>query len=429
MPVKPFRKRNPVPIGAASILIILLILAASLNVQDLPLIGQGATYSARFSEAAGVQPDDDVRVAGVRVGKVTDLKLDRGDVVVSFKSPDAFIGDQSSASIEIKTVLGQKYIAIEPKGSRALDPDTQIPRARTRAPYDVITAFSDLSTTVQALNTDQIGQSLQVLSQTLNGAAGPIRPALDGLSRLSQTISSRDQQLGLLLANTRTTTQVLADRDAEIAKILSDGNLLLGELRSRKQAIDALLTGTQVLSGQLTGLVRDNEATLRPTLVAVNGVLTTLQQNSANLENGLRLLSPFIRVFNNVIGTGRWFDAYICNLDPPGDQACTPGSGPFDPTSLLGTQAGFADAVPNAVNRLGVPLITQGLNTPNLGLGDGGIAGLFPNQKLPVVPGVTFPAQVPDVLGATQANQRAAPGSAPSGTGTTQGNGTGGGNG
>lgn len=150
---------------------------------------------------------------------------------------------------------------------------------------------------VQDLNTDRLGQSLTVLSQTLDGATGPIRPALDGLTRLSRTISSRDEQLGRLLANTRATTQVLADRDAEVARLLSDGNLVLGELRARKQVIDALLVGTQALSGQLTGLVRDNEATLRPTLVQLNGVLTTLQQNSANLENGVRLLAPFIRLF------------------------------------------------------------------------------------------------------------------------------------
>ena len=369
MPIKPFNKRNPLPIGVGSIVVLLLIMAASLNVQDLPLIGQGATYMARVSEAAGLQPDDDVRVAGVRVGKVTAVELDRGDVVLSFKAPDTFIGDRSTASIEIKTVLGQKFLAIEPAGEQPLDPDVQIPRERTRAPYDVITAFSELSNTVQSLNTDQLGQSLSVLSQTLDGAAGPIRPALDGLSRLSRTISSRDEQLARLLANTRATTQVLADRDAEVARLLSDGNLVLGELRARKQVIDALLTGTQALSQQLTGLVRDNEATLRPTLVQLNGVLTTLQQNSANLENGVRLLAPFIRLFNNVIGSGRWFDTFVCNLDPPGDQACTPGSGPPDPAALAGftgTPDGFAGALPGALNRLGAPLINQGLQTPGL---------------------------------------------------------------
>src|SRR4051812_46998257 len=124
MPRKPFRKRTPLPIGAASLVILLLLMAASLNIKDLPLIGQGSTYTARFSESAGVQPDDDVRVAGIRVGTVTDLTLEGTDVLISFKAPDAWIGDQTSASIEIKTVLGQKYIQLEPAGDRPLDPDS-----------------------------------------------------------------------------------------------------------------------------------------------------------------------------------------------------------------------------------------------------------------------------------------------------------------
>jgi len=416
MAIKPFRKRNPVPIGAASILIILLFLFASLNVQELPLIGQGATYKARFSEAAGLQPDDDVRVAGVRVGKVTDLALDKGDVVVSFKAQDAWIGDRSSASIEIKTVLGQKFMAVEPAGTAPLNPDVDIPRARTKAPYDVITAFSDLSTTVENINTQQLGASLGVLSETLDGAAGPIRPALDGLSRLSRTISSRDEQLGRLLANTRQITGVLAARDAEIERILQDGNLLLGELRGRKQAIDALLNGTRALAAQLSGLVRDNEATIGPALRELNGTLDILQDNSYNLENSLRLLAPFLRLFNNVIGTGRWFDAYICNLDPIGDQNCTPGSGPFNPLDLF-AQAGAGLAQPGAnglspiqqaVGGLGLPTTVAGLQTPGMDT-----AGLLGGQ-LPALPGLTYPAQTPGQ-----------PAAARQGAATTNGNGGG----
>ncbi len=362
--MKPFRKRNPLPIGAVSLAVLLLLMAASLNLKDLPLIGQGPTYSARFSEAAGVQPDDDVRVAGIRVGTVTDTELDGADVIISFKAPDAWVGNRTSASIEIKTVLGQKYIALEPAGDSPLDPDESIPRNRTRAPFDVIEAFSQLSTTVEDLNTDQLASSLGVLSETLDGAAGPARGALDGLSRLSRTISSRDQELARLLANTRTTTQVLADRDAEVERLLQDGNVLLEDLRGRKAAIDALLTGTQQLSIQLRGLVADNEATLRPTLEQLNGVLDTLETNSANLENGLRLLAPFARVFANVVGNGRWFDAYICNLDPPGDQACDPGSS-LDPGSLLGAidPTVLLNILQNALAQLGLPQVTA-LTTP-----------------------------------------------------------------
>ena len=361
--MKPFRKRNPIIIGAVSLIVLVLLVLASLNIRDLPLIGQGATYTARFAEAAGLQPDDDVRVAGVRVGTVTQVDLDGNDVVVSFKAPDTWLGDQTRASIEIKTLLGQKYIALAPAGNQPLDPDSAIPRTRTTAPFDVIDAFSQLTTTVEGLNTDQLGESLTTLSQTLDASAGPIRPALDGLSRLSRTISSRDAELAHLLANTRATTQVLAARDGDIATLIQNGNLLLGELRSRKAAIDDLLNGTIALSEQLRGLVADNRATLGPTLDKLNGVLTTLQTNSANLENGIRLFAPFVRVFANVVGNGRWFDAYICNLDPPIDPRCVPNDSANQQAfaqSLLSTLAPNPALVTNAVTSLGQPLLQAG---------------------------------------------------------------------
>lgn len=439
--MKPFRKRNPLPIGAASIAIILLLVAASLNVKDLPLIGQGPTYSARFSESAGVLPDDDVRVAGIRVGTVTDLTLEGNDVVISFKAPDAWIGDRTSASIEIKTVLGQKYIALEPAGEQPLDPDQAIPRQRTRAPFDVIQAFSQLSTTVEDLNTDQLAQSLGVLSDTLDGAAGPVRGALDGLSRLSRTISSRDHELARLLANTRTTTQVLADRDREVERLINDGNLLLSELRARKAAIDNLLNGTIALAAQLRGLVADNEATLRPTLEQLEGVLRTLEENSANLENGLRLLAPFVRVFANVVGNGRWFDTYICNLDPPLDQNCDPGSS-LGPDSLAGlfNPALLQQILGNALAQLaGVALpdllgptsdptqlltVIQGLSPEDLTqlqtiLSGGTEAAPGLNQQQLAI---LFPNGVPDLNALTEALAPAAGGLLP-GSGTPTGGG------
>jgi phospholipid/cholesterol/gamma-HCH transport system substrate-binding protein len=43
-----------------------------------------------------------------------------------------------------------------------------------------------------------------------------------------------------------------------------------------------------------------------------------LQNNEDSLDRGIALLGPFYRVFNNVIGNGRWFDNYIQNLSPCG---------------------------------------------------------------------------------------------------------------
>ncbi|PPK69511.1 MCE family protein [Actinokineospora auranticolor] len=315
--MRSFRSRNPVPIGLVSLLTIALVLLAAVYSDDLPIIGGGTTYSAEFSEAAGLRPDDEVRIAGVKVGKVSDVALDRDRVVVSFKVRDAWVGDRTRAEIKIKTLLGQKFLALDPAGERPLDPGTRIPRDRTTAPYDVLEAFRGLADTVNEVDTEQLARSFEVISETFADTPDDVRGALTGLQSLSRTISSRDQELARLLDNTRQISKTLADRDAEVVKLLSDGSLLLDELNNRKQAITKLLAGTRELASELQGLVADNNAQLGPVLQSLDKLTTMLQRNQDSLAQGIQKFAPFVRQFNNAIGTGRWFDNYICGLLPP----------------------------------------------------------------------------------------------------------------
>ncbi|HEY4022671.1 MAG TPA: MCE family protein [Pseudonocardiaceae bacterium] len=315
--MKPFRERNPYAIGIISLSVLVLVLLAAFYSDNLPIIGGGTTYSADFTEDAGLRTGDDVRIAGVKVGKVTAIGLDGDHVKVSFQVKNAWMGDQSTADIKIKTLLGAKYLAVDPQGSAALNPNAAIPTARTTSPYDVLDAFSGLSRTVGQLNTDQLSQSFEVLSQTFANTPANVRSALNGLSALSKTISSRDTQLAQLLSNTGQLSQTLASRDAQVQQLLTDGTLLLGMLQQREQAIATLLSGTRSLSQQLAGLVNDNTRQLNPVLTQLNQFTNLLQSNQASLANGIQLLAPFARLFANTVGNGRWFDNYICGLIPP----------------------------------------------------------------------------------------------------------------
>jgi phospholipid/cholesterol/gamma-HCH transport system substrate-binding protein len=315
--MRSFRSRNPIPIGIAGIVVIALGLTVAMFSDDLPIIGGGTSYSAEFSEAAGLTADDEVRIAGVKVGKVTDVELAHDKVLVTFKVKDAWVGDDSSAAIKIKNVLGQKYLAIEPDGSDVLDPAIAIPRSRTIAPYDVLEAFRGLAETSNAIDTSQLAQSFEVIAETFGDTPDDVKGALTGLQQLSQTISSRDQQLATLLSNTREISDTLADRDAEVVKLLQDGNLLLEEIGKRRDAISTLLEGTQELAKELTGLVDDNQEQLGPVLASLDQLTGMLQRNQDALGEGIKNMAPFVRLFNNAVGNGRWFDNYICGLLPP----------------------------------------------------------------------------------------------------------------
>jgi virulence factor Mce-like protein len=313
---KPFRSRNPAIIGAISLSVIAALVFLAFNAESLPIIGGGTVYKAQFSEAAGLKADDPVRIAGVKVGKVDSLALEHGAVTVQFRVKNAFVGDQSQAAIKIGTVLGAKYVALVPRGQAQLKPEGTIPLSRTASPYDVVQAFSDLSTTIEDVDTTQLANSFEVLSQTFADTPDEVRSSLQGLARLSDTISSRDAQLQQLLSATRRVTQVLADRDGEFTQMIVDSNTLLTEVQNRRQLIDSILSNTQALSRQLSGLVADNRAALTPTLQQLSVVTGILERNRDQLGQTVAKLAPFVRVFTNTLGNGRWFDSFVENLIP-----------------------------------------------------------------------------------------------------------------
>lgn len=116
----PFRERNKTVIGAVGIVTIAAVLAGSFNLDSF--IG-GDEYTAQFSEAAGLRPDDEVRIAGVKVGKVVSVDLEGDKVLVEFRVNDARLGEQSRADIRIKTLLGRKFLMVTPEGDEELQPE------------------------------------------------------------------------------------------------------------------------------------------------------------------------------------------------------------------------------------------------------------------------------------------------------------------
>jgi phospholipid/cholesterol/gamma-HCH transport system substrate-binding protein len=312
-------KRNPVVVGGVGIVVLFALLLAAFQIEDLPLIGGGTSYSAAFRDASGLAPGNEVRVAGVKVGKVTGVELAQGAdgkagayVRVGFRVRGVVLGEESGATIRIKTVLGQKYLALDPRGGGELT--GEIPLTRTASPFDVMQAVTGLAGTLQEIDTKQLAQAFTVLSETFADTPASVKASLTGLSRLSQTVASRDDQLKELLARARGVTAVLAERDEEFKRLISDADLLLAEVHARRDAIHTLLVATSQLADQISGFIADNKKTLQPALQKLRAFVGVLQRNRTKLENTLTSLAPFVDAFANVVGNGRWFDSYVAGL-------------------------------------------------------------------------------------------------------------------
>ncbi|WP_205473301.1 MCE family protein [Nocardioides sp. SYSU D00038] len=315
----PFRERNPVVIGFIGIVVIAALLVAALRAGSLPLIGGGDVYYARFSESGGLKQDDEVRIAGVRVGKVEEVALDDGEVRVKFRvKTDSAFGTQTGAAIRVKTLLGAMYLALEPAGTGQLREGADIPVDRTSSPYDVVEAFSGLADTASDIDTDQLAASLTTLADLTRNTPEEFRSALQGVAALSSNIADKSGRINTLLQNLKRVSTVLDERDTDIIGLMRSSDVLFQALVERRESVHRLLVSTSQLSTELTKLVRQTRKDLKPALTQLEDVVQVLNKNEDNLDNSLRLMAPFYRLFANTLGNGPWFDTYIQNLPPVG---------------------------------------------------------------------------------------------------------------
>lgn len=315
--MKPFRERNPVVVGFVSLAVLAALMLAAFRADQLPLIGGGTTYYAEFTEASGLTAGDDVRIAGVKVGEVKDITLEGDRVRVAMlldEGPE--FGTQSSASIRIKTLLGAMTVSIEPAGDDEMAGGETIPVARTTPAYDVVTAFSDLATTTEQIDTDKLADAFDTLADVGKGTPKAFRGTLKGLSALSSNVAARDRQLNKLLGNVEDLSGVLANRNEELITLFNDSRTLFDALTARREAIHDILVSTTTLSDELETLVDDTDEDLTPALDDLTGVLGVLRDDRDELDAALERLPAFYRDSAAQTGNGPWLEAWIPNFSP-----------------------------------------------------------------------------------------------------------------
>lgn len=276
----------------------------------------GDSYNAAFTEAGGLVAGDDVIVSGVAVGSVKSVKLDDTHVNVEFEITEKVqgLGNRTTAAVVSQTALGKKALLIVPKGSGSLAKGSTIPTSRTIPSFDVTNALNQLTKNVSEIDTDQVARALDQVSDVLQAAAPDVRPALDGVARLSQTLSSRDAELSRLLTSTAGVSGVLAERDGQVQGLFANGASLLAALNEQSKALDALFENATAMAAELTGLVEDNNKQIQPALRQINQMLAMLQNNRANIDHALDSAGPLVRELGEVVAAFPGFNVYIPNL-------------------------------------------------------------------------------------------------------------------
>jgi phospholipid/cholesterol/gamma-HCH transport system substrate-binding protein len=299
--------------GAISLVVLLLVLAASFNLQKLPGF-RGTTYHAELTDASGLRVGSEVQVAGIRVGRVNKLNIGSERVIADFDVKDATLGRSTRATVEVQSLLGEKYLNITSAGSGELPGGSTIPLSRTDVTFDIVGTLGQLTTQTEQTDKKNLTTALDSLAEVIDSAAPEVKSSFTGLSRLSTTIATRDAEIEQLLQRSKNVTSLLENRKGDLVVLLKRADEVFQELQKRKEVIHTLLVNAEQLAVELEGLVDDNREQLRPTLDVLKNVLTFLHAREDQIETLVRNYGPYVNILGNVLGTGPWFDAIVPNL-------------------------------------------------------------------------------------------------------------------
>ncbi|APE18903.1 mammalian cell entry protein [Mycobacterium sp. WY10] len=312
-----YRGASLIRAGFIGVSVAVLVVLVGLAPQRLTSWATQVRYQAVFPEAGGLVTGNDVLVSGIKVGTVSDVSLLRGDALVTFTvDGTVHLGSQTTAHIKTGTVLGARIVTLVPAGAGTQKPADPIPLSRTSSPYVLTDAVGDLTANAAGIDTASLNQSLQTLSDTVDAMAPQLGPTLDGLTRLSQSMNSRNDTLRELLRSAADLAGVLSDRRQQVNALILNGADLVSVLAQRRQAIADLLANTSAVSRGLSGLVHDNESKLAPTLQKLNSVTAVLQKNSDNIAKALPGLAKYEITMGEAVSSGFYYQAYTANVIP-----------------------------------------------------------------------------------------------------------------
>ena len=283
--------------------------------------GDQTAYRAQFTDVAGLVEGDEVRIAGVRVGQVTDIGLADGQeeplAEIGFEVDSGVrIPEGVEATIRYRNLVGQRYVALtEGDGSagRTLAADDLIPVAQTRPALDLTTLFGGFQPLFQALSPDDVNRLSYEVIQVFQGEGGTVQSLLGHVASLTGTLADKDQVIGSVIDNLTTVVGTVAARDQQLSDLVVSLQQFVSGLATDRDAIFDSLQTIDGLAATTSQFLSDARPPLAADITALGDLAGNLADTGDVLEGFLQLAPTKIDLITRTAVNGSWFNFYLCS--------------------------------------------------------------------------------------------------------------------
>ncbi|KAA5834204.1 MCE family protein [Saccharopolyspora hirsuta] len=301
---------------AAFVLVSLFCGVVVVNTLTNPTTGRSVPYRAVFTDVAGLQPGNDVTVAGVRVGTVTGVVARGGLAEVDFEvAAEQPVPATGLAVIRYADLTGARALSLTPgQGGPPLPPGATIPVERTRPALDLTALLNGFKPLFDALEPAQVNQLAHEIVAVFQGEGGTVSALLTRIVSLTGTLASRDQVIGEVINNLNAVLGTVQQRRDDLRGLVDELGRLAAETAASRESIAAAIDSGAEAASSLAQLLDGLGPQLSRDVRSVQEITGMLVRNQAQIDGAVQEMPAFLNTLGRATSYGSWVNVYLCNL-------------------------------------------------------------------------------------------------------------------
>ena len=299
------------------------------------------SYAADFTDVTGVSAGDDVRIAGVRVGTVTSLRLIGHDLVrVGFTVAAARrLPTSVHATLKYRNLIGSRYLSLtegDDSSGAMLPPGAVLAVSQTTNALDLTALLAGFRPLEQLINPAQLNALAGSLVEVLQGEAGSINLLFQQFADVFAQINANGSAVTSLVRNLNAVLGTVSQHSAQLGSLITNLNQWMAGLAADRDGIGSSIQGIGSLASTLTDLLVKTRLPLAHDVTSLHALAGTLSANGTTLAQAIQQLPGTVATLIRPASYGGWLNFYLCQLYTPGGVLGIPSlvAGPPDPSKL-----------------------------------------------------------------------------------------------
>jgi phospholipid/cholesterol/gamma-HCH transport system substrate-binding protein len=302
---------------AAFAAVMLMVLFALVVVFGQMRFGPTNVYTARFTSASGLRPGEVVRIAGVDVGRVKDVKVVDGhsaDVRFSVDS-SVPVTKATRALVRYQNLIGDRFLELK-EGEGAVTPladGTFIPVTNTSPALDLDALVGGFRPLLKAVNSQQVNALSESLVQVLQGQGGSIEAILAQTADFTNGLADQDKLIGSVITNLNQVLGIFEKRNAEFDTGVDQLSQLIKGLAADSPGFANSVAGISNASRSVASLLNQSNADISQNIVELGRVSRVVNNDSAYVDRLLGELPESYQKLSRLGLYGSFFTFYLCD--------------------------------------------------------------------------------------------------------------------